>query len=289
MKNGNPSEASQRPMGNQVYDLPLSNCASQVWVENGGFTPRFTPQPTALDAVTPPPTIVQGIPDKFTTFVPNRDTPSATPTCNSTIATPPQSHNPSGTVTITYLAPVQNGSGKSSPDLTDSTTSGDKNGSLMQSLNENGASANTTDNVHLSQASISSLGQQARTSTPLTPLASSMYSLGATPSSIQDPFGYSYKEATPSTSVSYSLGASVESNLDETKSHRLSDCYDTLEPDDKEDLGADVTSPTMSTSLSCTPDIDFKILEELAVESAALASQTGTPDPYAPRTPSSDQ
>ena len=277
MKTVKPTETTQRPMGNQVFDLPLSNCASQVWVENGGFAPRFTPQPTAMDIATPPPTIVQGMPDKFTTFVPNRDTPSATPTCNFTSATPPQSHNPSTTVTVTYLPPVRNGSGTSSPDLTGSTSSREKNG---QSLNKNGASANATDNMNVSQSSISSFGHQA-----LTPLASSMYSLqGATPSSLRDPFGYSYKEATPGTSVSYSLGASVESNLGESKSHRLSDCYDSLEPDEKEDLGEDII---VSTSF-CTPDIDFQILEELAKESAAMASERGTPDPYAP-SPSSDQ
>lgn len=176
-------------MGNQIFDLPLNAYANNVWLGSEVYTPQFVPHPSEEDA----PSITQEVPHQFTTFVSNRDVSSATPS-----ATPPKERNPSGTVTITYLAPAQEQNATDSCcNLANSTCSREK--------------------------------------------------------------------------------------LTETSSNRLSDFYDTLDADPgyKENLHADITFQASSISLTSTTDIDFKVLEELAEESAALASQMGTPDPYA--------
>lgn len=66
------------------------------------------------------------------------------------------------------------------------------------------------------------------------------------------------------------------SNID-IKNRRLSEEYDSLEPSPDLKGAGQVGGASHDTT-----DFDFQVLEELAAESAALASHSGTPDPYAP-------
>ena len=61
-------------------------------------------------------------------------------------------------------------------------------------------------------------------------------------------------------------------------SHRLSEEYDSLEPstEAKESLSRERTVSPYSMD-----DTHFQVLEELAAEAAAMASESGTPDLYA--------
>ncbi len=65
------------------------------------------------------------------------------------------------------------------------------------------------------------------------------------------------------------------SNID-IKNRRVSEEYDSLEP------SPDIVGTEQVDGVNNNTDFDFAVLEELAVESAAMASVSGKHDPYAP-------
>ncbi len=239
----------QKPMGSQVYDIPLNNHVAYqapVWVDNTGYTAAYITPTAAAEGV--PPTS-EGVP----------------PTGEPEAPTPALSVR-SGTVTITYL------------DDNSSTTST----SLVPEPN------NTEWNGDSTRPSTATLGSNRHDDNDKIRHASSS-------------FEHYYSEAKGAEDDMYRLAVALEMDLSHSESNlhrpskkhtsrsvsnidikkrRLSEEYDSLEP-----------SPDLREAEKVdheTTDFDFRVLEELAIDSAAMASHSGTPDPYAPPPTSSD-
>lgn len=262
------SEPSQRPMGAQVYDLPIN----QVWADSAGYAPIIgdpLPHNRRMN--------FEGVSDSE---LPTKRQKNVSTPASSTAPTPALSVR-SGTVTITYLS--EDDSPSPSPIPTPEQEFPDDimrtKSEMDGSLNWNGASTHSSG----TRSDTSSSGTRPQTWTPSSAITYSTNTTSVasiTPLPSRDPFGYVYKETTSAAADLYKAAAEIEVDLGIT-SYQLSDQYDSLEPppaEAKEDLGTEGRGSPCNYQLD---DIDFKVLNELAAESAAFSSRMGTPDPYA--------
>ncbi len=268
-------------MGSQVYALPINGLANQtqVWLENNSYDTAG--QNTTLEG----PPITHPV---------KQNNVSST---NSKAATPALSVK-SGTVTLTYYDQNSSNSSSPIPDPESESVAKRPFSELTQSQS-NGDSAKFYSRLGTATPAGRHDGYTTSTKSLMTPNSSERNS-----------FNYAFQEASSAADDLYKLAVSLESDLShghselnlrthglsnseqrkrplsdiDMKNRRLSDEYDSLEPspDMKEEEGGAygvVTDPM---------DFDFKVLEELAAESAALATQSGTPDPYAYNPPTSE-
>lgn len=277
-------DTAQRPMGSQVYALPINGLANrtQVWLDNSSYDPTITAgQNTTLEG---PPTTPPVKPNNVSST-------------NSKAATPALSVK-SGTVTLTYYDQKNSNSSSPIPDPESESVAKRPFSELTQSQSIGGSPK-----FYSRPGTATPAGRDGGYTT-------STKSLMTPSSSERNSFNYAFQEASSAADDLYKLAVSLESDLShghselnlrtrglsnseqrkrplseiDIKNHRLSDEYDSLEPspDMKEEEGGAYGVVTDSM------DLDFKVLEELAAESAALASLSGTPDPYAYKPPTSE-